>query len=141
MDLNELPGGIPSRVSGLLFALLRHLLALTELAAEETRLLIRQSLVSILLIVALIVTVVMAYLSLLATLVSLLTLGRGWGWPSALGLVTLLHFVLAGLILFFLRIRTKPRPYAETASEIRRDLDSLDSYSKKTSGTSAASPQ
>ena len=141
MDLNELPGGIPSRVSGLLFALLRHLLALTELAAEEPRLLIRQSLVSILLLVALIVVVVIAYLSLLATLVSILTMGGGWGWPAAFGLVTLLHFVLAGVIFFFLRVRTKPRPYAETASEIRRDLDSLDNYSKKSSGTSASSPQ
>lgn len=140
MDLNDLPGGIPSRVSGLLFALLRHLLALSELAAEETRLLIRQSLLSILLLVALIVTVVIAYLSLLATAISLLTIAGGMGWPAAFGLVTILHLVVAGLIFFLLRIRTTPRPYAETTSEIRRDLDSLDSYSKKSSA-SAASPQ
>lgn len=141
MDLNDLPGGIPTRVSGLLFALLRHLVALTELAAEETRLLIRQSLLSIMLLVALVVTMVIAYLSLLATVISLLTMMAGWGWPAAFALVTFLHLILAALIFFLLRIRTTPRPYAETSSEIRRDLDSLGNYSKKPSTVATVSPQ
>lgn len=136
MDLNESSGGIPSRISGLLFALLRHLLALTELAAEETRLLIRQSIVSILLLVALVVAVVICYLALLATVISLLTFGLGWEWPAAFGIVTLFHLVLILLLVYFLRQRTAPKPYEATASEIRRDLDALGSYSKKSPSAS-----
>ena len=133
MDLKELPGGIPSRISGLLYALLRHLLALTELAAEETRILIRQSVVAILMLIALTVTVVISYLSLLAAVISLLTLRQGWGWPTAFAIVALFHLLLAGLIVFLLRLRTAPSPFEATAAEIRRDLDSLGSYSKKSS--------
>ncbi len=133
MDLNELPGGIPSRISGLLFSLLRHLLALTELAAEETRLLIRQSIVTLLLVVALIVTLVISYLALIGTVIALLTLGHGWGWPQAFGAVALIHLMLAGLLLVFLRNRTVLRPYEVTTAEVRRDLDALQTYSRRSS--------
>ena len=136
MDPNELPGGIPSRISGLLFALLRHLLSLTELAAEETRLLIRQSITAILLLVALIVTLVISYLALLATLISFLTLGHGWSWPSAFALVGFFHLLIAGILVFFLRLRTASRPFEATTAELRRDLDALGTYSGKSSPTS-----
>lgn len=133
MDLNELPGGIPSRISGLLFALLRHLLALTELAAEETRLLIRQSITAILLLVALIVTLVISYLALIGSVIALLTLGHGWGWPAAFAVVGLFHLLVAGFLVFLLRVRTTSRPFEATAAEIRRDLDALGNYSGKSS--------
>lgn len=116
-----------------MFSLLRHLLALTELAAEETRLLIRQSIVAILLLIALIVTLVISYLALIATVVSILTLGHGWGWPAAFALVGIFHLVLAGALLLLLRFRTAPRPFEATATELRRDLDALGSYSGKSS--------
>lgn len=135
MDLNELPGGIPSRISGLLFAVLRHLLALSELAAEETRLLIRQSILTILMLAAFLVTVVICYLALLAAIISILALGQEWGWPSAFAVVAFAHLLLAGLILFLIRKCTTPHLYEATASELRRDLDALASYAGKSSRT------
>ena len=133
MDLNELPGGIPSRISGLVFSLLRHFLALSELAAEETRLLIRQSVAAILLFIALILTLVISYLALIATVIALLTLREGWGWAESFASVGLFHLLLAGLLVFFIRNRTAPRPYEATSAEIRRDLDALGNYSEKSS--------
>jgi uncharacterized membrane protein YqjE len=130
MDLNTPPSGIPSRISGLLFALLRHALALTELAAQETQILIRQSVAAILLLIAFIVVVVISYLGLLATVISLLAIGHGWCWPAAFGVVALFHLLLAGMILVILKNRSIPRPYEATTSELRRDLESLGKYSQ-----------
>ena len=46
------------------------------------------------------------------------------------------HLLIAGLLVFFLRLRTAPRPFEATTAELRRDLDALGTYSGKTSTTS-----
>ena len=129
----QLPGGIPSRISGLAAALLRHLLALAELATEETRLLVSQSLTAIILLASLILVVMISYLALVAAIVSLLTLGIGWNWPTALVTVSFFHLLLAAVILLFLRIRTSNPAFEATAAELRRDMESLASYSRQSS--------
>jgi uncharacterized membrane protein YqjE len=131
MDPNEPSGGIPSRISGLLYALMRHVLALTELAAEETRILIRQSVTAIILLIALIVVLIISYLSLLATVIILLTINQGWGWPSAFAVMAAVHLVMAVLIVSVLRVRTALNPFEATTAELRRDLDHLGNYAKK----------
>ena len=133
MDLNQLPGGIPSRISGITAALLRHFLALAELATEEARLLVRQSLIALILLSALILVLMISYLSLVAAVASLLTLEMGWSWPSALVAISFLHLLLAAGLLFFLRIRNFTPPFEATAAELRRDMESLGSYSKQSS--------
>ena len=133
MDTNQLPGGIPSRISGVTAALLRHFLALAELATEEGRLLIRQSLTVIILLVALILVITISYLALVAAVVSLLNLELGWSLPMALVTISFFHLLLAGAIIFFIRIRSATPPFEATAAELRRDMESLSSYSKQSS--------
>jgi len=133
MDTNQLPGGIPSRISGVTAALLRHFLALAELATEEGRLLIRQSLTVIILLVALILVITISYLALVAAVVSLLNLELGWSLPMALVTISFFHLLLAGAIIFCIRIRSTMPPFEATAAELRRDMESLSSYSKQSS--------
>ena len=133
MDTNQPTGGIPSRISGVTAALLRHFLALAELASEEGRLLIRQSLTVIILLVALILVVMISYLALVAAVVSLLYLGLGWSLPMALVTISFFHLLLAGAIILFLRMRTSSPLFEATAAELRRDMESLSSYSKQSS--------
>ncbi len=134
------PGGFSSRFSGLLVALLRHLFSLGELAAEEMRLFIRQSVASIILLAALILIIMISYLGLIATIVSLLALGHGWNWSVAFGVITLFHLLLAGILLIALRIRITSPPFEATALELRRDLDHLKCYSKKSSSQHSTTP-
>lgn len=139
MDLNQLSGGIPSRISGLVSAVIRHLLALAEIAAEETRFLIRQSIVAILLLLSLIVTVVIGYLALLATVISILSIHQGWGWAASFGAVALVHFFLGGILFTVLLSRSLPNPYKATATEFRKDLDALNNYAKRSPNSSPSS--
>jgi hypothetical protein len=144
MDLHSpsdgLPsGGFSSRLSGLLVALFHHLFSLGELAAEEARIFIRQSVASLILLASLILVIMISYLGLIATVVSLLTLGHGWNWAAAFGVITLFHLLLAGVLLLALRLRITPRPFEATAVELRRDLDHLKCYSKKSSSQRSTS--
>lgn len=79
MNQQGLPGSIPSRVTGLTAGILRYTLSLGALAAEEGRLLIRQSVAAILLLVGMVVVAVLAYVALIAAGVSLLAMKLGWG--------------------------------------------------------------
>ena len=130
MEPHDAQRGIPARFSGLLAALLRHLLALGALAAEETRLLVRQSITSIVLLTALLLSVMIAYLALAAGAVSLLVLRLYWEWPLALGTLSLLHLLLATVLFAVFKTRSGPRPYEATTAELRRDLEALANHSR-----------
>ena len=130
MGQQELPGGIPSRLTGLSASLVAHLLALAALAADETRALLQRSLVSLFLLVALIISLFVAYFALVVTAIVLLTCYFGWSWLSALGATVLLHLFFAGCLLMILRLRSKSIPFEATSAELRRDLEALRSYSK-----------
>jgi len=58
MNSQHLPGGIPSRITGLTAGLLRHLLSLGSLAALEGRLFVRQSIAGLVLVIAIVVVAV-----------------------------------------------------------------------------------
>ena len=134
MDLNQpsgATGGITTSISGLAAALLRHLLALAELASGELRLLIRQGITSLILLAALLLFVMVGYLTLVAMAVSLLVVGAGWNWPGALGATALFHLLCAVAIVFMLRFRTSRPLFEATAAELRHDMESLKSYSKQ----------
>ena len=123
-----LTGGIPSRLSGLITELLRHVLSLGALAAEETRVLIQHSITGVL---VLILMLVIAYVSAIIAVVSLLALGCGFGWVATLGLISLLHLLLAGGCYLFLRLKSFPRPYEATSAELQRNLEALGTSSRK----------
>lgn len=129
MNPQDLPGGISSRITGLTAGILRYTLSLGALAAEEGRLLIRQSVAAILLLVAVVVIAMIAYVALLGAAVSLLAMKLSWGWPVSLAAAGLIHLAILGILLRILRTRTAPRPFEATTAEIRRDIEALSRYS------------
>jgi hypothetical protein len=131
MNPQELPGGIPSRVTGLTAGILRYTLSLGALAAEEGRLLIRQSVAAILLLVGMVLVAAIAYVALIAAGVSLLAMKLGWGWPVSLSAAGLIHLALLGVLYRFLRSRASIRPFEATSAELRRDIDALGGYARR----------
>lgn len=125
MNPQDLPGGIPSRIIGLLAGLLRHLLSLGGLAAEEARLLIHRSLAAILIGVAMVMAAMIAYVALVAAAVVLVAEKLSWGWSLSLSCAAILHLALLGILFRILRIRTTPPPFEATAAELRKDLETL----------------
>jgi len=131
MNPQDLPGGIPSRITGLTAGILRYTLSLGALAAEEGRLLVRQSVAAILLLVAMVVIAMIAYVALVGAVVSLLAVKLSWGWPVSLGAAGLIHLAILGILFRILRSRTAPRPFEATTAEIRRDIEALARYSNQ----------
>ncbi len=132
MNPQDLPGGIPSRITGLTAGILRYALSIGALAAEEGRLLVRQSITAILLLAAMVVVGMIAYVALVAAAVSVMAMRFGWGWPVSLASAGLIHLALLGILFRFLRARTAPRPFEATSAELRRDIDALGGYTKRT---------
>lgn len=128
MNPQDLPGGIPSRITGLTAGLLRYILSIGALAAEEGRMLIRQSVAVLLLIVAMVVVAIISYTALVVAIAALLAINLGWGWPLSLAAVGLVHLAILGILLKILRSTTGPRPFEATAAELRRDIDALGNY-------------
>jgi len=131
--VEDSPSGISLKIVGLIAALCRHILELGNLAAQEAGHLIRQSLVLLILAVLLFLSIFIAYLAMIATGISLLIFSHGWGWPAAFGAVSLAHVLFAGIIIAFLRFQTLRPPFEATAGELKRDLEALTSYAKKSS--------
>lgn len=129
MNPQDLPGGIPSRITGLTAGILRYTLSLGALAAEEGRLLIRQSVAAILLLVTMVVIAMIAYVALLGAAISFLAMKLSWGWPVSLAAAGLIHLAILGILLRILCSRTAPRPFEATTAEIRRDIEALSRYS------------
>ena len=129
MNPQDLPGGIPSRITGLIAGILRYAFSIGALAAEEGRLLIRQSIAAILLLMAMAVIAMIAYIALVAAAVSLLAMKLQWGWPVSLSAAGLIHLAILGILFNILRTRTAPRPFEATTAEIRRDIEALSHYS------------
>ncbi len=129
MTPNDLPGGIPSRISGLSAGLIRHFLSLGSLAALEGRMFIRQSIAGIILLAALILFAMIAYVALIASAISLLAMFLKWGWPLSLAAAGLLHLAFVGILYKLLRARIAPRPFEATSAELQKDIDALSIYS------------
>lgn len=132
MNPQDLPGGIPSRITGLIAGILRYAFSIGALAAEEGRLLIRQSIAAILLLMAMAVIAMIAYVALVAAAVSLLAMKLQWGWPVSLSAAGLIHLAILGILFNILRTRTTPRPFEATSAELRRDIETLGNYAKRT---------
>ncbi len=129
MSQQELPGGIPSRITGLAAGLLRHGLTLGALAAAEGRLLLRQSIVTLLLAVAMTVAGIIAYVALIGAVVALLAIKLSWGWPVSLAAAGMIHLALLGILLSILRTKSLPRLFEGTSAELQKDLESLSRFS------------
>jgi uncharacterized membrane protein YqjE len=132
MNPQDLPGGIPSRITGLIAGILKYAFSIGALAAEEGRLLIRQSIAAILLLMAMAVIAMIAYVALVAAAVSLLAMKLQWGWPVSLSAAGLIHLAILGILFNILRTRTAPRPFEATSAELRRDIETLGNYAKRT---------
>jgi uncharacterized membrane protein YqjE len=129
MHPQDLPGGLPSRVTGLVAGLLRHGLTLGTLAVAEGRLLIRQSLVTLLIAVAMTVAGIIAYVALIGAGVALLAMKLSWGWPVSLAAAGLIHLALLGILFGVLRSRDLSRPFESTSAELQKDIESLGRFS------------
>jgi len=132
MSHQPLPGGIPSRVSGLTIGVVRHLLSLGSLAAEEGRLFVRQSITGLILLMALILVAMIAYVALIACVVTLLAVSLNWGWPVSLAAAAMIHLGLVWILYSILRARITFRPFEATTAELQRDMDVLSHYSNRT---------
>jgi len=128
MNQQDLPGGIPSRITGLTAGILRYVLSLSALAAEEGRLFVRQSVAVILLLVVMVVIALVAYVALIGAAVSLLATKLSWGWPVSLAAAGLIHLSILGILFKILRSRTAPRPFEATTTELRRDIEALGNH-------------
>jgi uncharacterized membrane protein YqjE len=129
MSSQELPGGIPSRITGLAAGLLRHGLTLGALAAAEGRLLLRQSIVTLLLAVAMTVAGIIAYVALIGAVIALLAIKLSWGWPVSLAAAGMIHLAMLGILFSILRTKSLPRPFEGTSAELQKDLESLSRFS------------
>lgn len=137
----DLPGGIPSRVTGLTAGLLRHLFSLASLAALEGRLFVRQSIAGLILLLAIVLVAMIAYVALIGALIALLATCLGWGWPVSLAAAGLLHLGILGILYQMLRARViNPRPFEATTAELRRDIDALSSIPCNEPFSTAATP-
>jgi len=128
MNPQDLPGGIPSRITGLTAGILRYALTLGALAAEEGRLFVRQSVAVILLLVVMVVIALVAYVALIGAAVSLLATKLSWGWPVSLAAAGLIHLAILGMLFKILRSRTATRPFETTTAELRRDIEALGNH-------------
>ena len=129
MNPNDLPGGIPSRVSGLTAGFLRYFLAIGSLAAAEGRLFLRQSIGGIILLVVLVFFALIAYVTLLTSVICLLAILLKWGWPVSLAAAGMLHLALVAILYRLLKARMAPRPFEATTAELQRDIDALGTFS------------
>ncbi len=128
MNSQNLPGGIPSRITGLTAGLLRHLFSLGSLALLEGRLLVRQSIAGLILLMAMILVAMIAYVALIGALIALLATYLSWGWPLSLAAAGLLHLGILGSLYQILQARLiNPRPFEATTAELRRDIEALGS--------------
>lgn len=130
MNPQDLPGGIPSRITGLIAGVSRHLVTLGSLAAFEGRLFIRQSITGLLLLVALVLVAMIAYVAMIACLVSILAICLRWGWPVSLAATGLIHLGFVGILYRILRARLASIPFQSTSEELQRDLEFLKGYSR-----------
>ena len=138
MNSQDLPGGIPSRITGLTAGLLRHLLSLGSLAVLEGRLFVRQSIAGLILLIAIVVVAMIAYVALIGALIALLATCLRWGWPVSLAAAGLLHLGILGVLYQLLRARViNPRPFEATTAELRRDIDALGAAGYDPSSTSS----
>lgn len=129
MNPQDLPGGLAARITGMAAGILRHGLTLGALAAAEGRLLLRQSLLTLLLAIAMAVAGVIAYVALIGAVVALLAVKLSWGWPVSLAAAGMIHLALLGLLFSILRMRSLPRPFEATSAELRKDIENLGRYS------------
>jgi uncharacterized membrane protein YqjE len=137
----DLPGGIPSRVTGLTAGLLRHLFSLGSLAALEGRLFIRQSIAGLILLMAIVLVAMIAYVALIGALIALLATYLKWGWPVSLAAAGLLHLGILGILYQILRARViNPRPFEATTAELRRDIEALGSTTGNDPFSTSATP-
>ena len=125
----DLPGGIPSRITGLIAGIIRHFLTLGSLAAAEGQLFIRQSVMGLILLLALIVVAMIAYVALLLCGVAMLAIYLKWGWPISLAATGLIHLGFVAILYKLLRARISHRPFQATSSELQRDIEALSNYS------------
>ena len=141
MNSQHLPGGIPSRITGLTAGLLRHLLSMGSLAALEGRLFVRQSIAGLILVLAIVVVAMIAYVALIGAVVALLATSLGWGWPVSLAAAGLLHLGILGILYQALRARViNPQPFEATTAELRRDIDALGSFTGCDTSSASNSP-
>ena len=129
MNPQDLPGGLASRITGLAAGVLRHGLTLGTLAAAEGRFLLRKSLVTLLLAVAMTVAGVIAYVALIGAVVALLAIKLSWGWPVSLAAAGMVHLAFLGLLFSILRMKSLPRPFEATSAELKKDIENLGRFS------------
>ena len=60
-----------------------------------------------------------------------LAMKLGWGWPVSLSAAGLIHLALLGVLYRFLRSRASIRPFEATSAELRRDIDALGGYTRR----------
>ena len=125
MNPHDPVGGLASRITGLGAGILRHGLTVGSLALAEGRLLLRQSLFTLLLGVAMTVVAAIAYVSLIAAVIAVAAVKLSWGWPVSLAAAGMLHLAMLGILYSVIRNMTPSRPFEVTAAELKRDIDSL----------------
>lgn len=69
-----------------------------------------------------------AYVALIGAVVALLALKLSWGWPVSLASAGMIHLAILGILYSFLRTITVPRPFEQTAEELRKDIEILGKY-------------
>lgn len=125
MNPHDPVGGLASRITGLGAGILRHGFTIGSLALAEGRGLLRQSLFTLLLGVAMTIVAAIAYVSLIAAVVALAAVKLSWGWPVSLAAAGMLHLALLGILFSLIRNIIPSRPFEITATELKRDIDAL----------------
>ncbi|MFI0348737.1 MAG: phage holin family protein [Chthoniobacterales bacterium] len=117
--------GIPARLMGLSSALLQHVVAILLLAGLEARQLLKRSIASILIFIAILIFIFIGYLALLSTVIAIAIMHFSVSFPLTLAGVALFHFFIAGILILFLRRQQNEPAFAVTLHEIQRDIELL----------------
>lgn len=110
---------------GLSSALLQHVVAILSLAGLEARQLLKRSIASILIFIAILIFIFIGYLALLSTVIAIAIMHFSVSFPLTLAGVALFHFFIAGILILFLRRQQNEPAFAVTLHEIQRDIELL----------------
>ncbi|MBM3857743.1 MAG: hypothetical protein FJ390_07285 [Verrucomicrobia bacterium] len=125
--MHQLPDtpSLTARFARLVAALLEHLLALSSLASWEAKQGVKQTLLCFLLLFLTVIFGLVGYLLLLSILIIAATSSWHLTLLFTLSLLGLGHFLIVGILLFFV-YRKRPTSFLKlTRDELLRDIEAL----------------
>lgn len=116
---------ISARLIRLCALVLQHIAALATLAGLEAQECLNYSIVTILLLVGIFISLLIGYIAALVAFMTLVVMKFGASYSFTIGSIALFHFIIAGILVLFLRSRAPHSAFKITLLEIKRDIEAF----------------